>query len=261
MTSTSTRQHAAGDAQDLRRIPATGLYEPVTTGEGQRMWFLLGNPADASDILAFDEIWSDEGSPSHPGCLLFFSDLPATTQAGTVEAELRKNPDFGPRTVTAWAWLKTTVKDPITLTVVTLLKTRLNAQQHACVDGDTPLPGPPHVQLVFPDQALCIGQRENGLLVAIATTYAPAEGDPPPNGFGIRLPLGGTELDLVGCAHFFGLIDAFSGQDDPAHQRKILMDVAIDPLHPTDTTRNYRMYTGKDFVLSGQQGSYRLDPD
>lgn len=261
MTASSTRLHAAGDAQDLRRIPSTGLYEPVVAAPGQQMWFLLGNPSDAPDFLAFDQIWSDEASPTHPGHLLFFNRIPSTSQAASVEAELRRRPDFRPPTVTAWAWIKATDKDPITLTIVTLLKTRTNAASHACVDGDAALSGPAGFQaIVFPDGALCIGQRDNGHIVAVATTYSPKEGDPPPNGFGVRLPLGGTERHLVGCAVFSALVNDFSSRNDPTRQRKSLRNGALDPLHPIDDKRNYLIYAEKDFILSGQPGSYRLDP-
>jgi hypothetical protein len=258
----SPRGGASADADGLKLIASTGLYEPVAPVKGEQMWFLLGNAATPPELLPFDSIWADEGPPTHPGHLLFFDKLPPTSLAAAFEAELRKNPAFSAPTFTACAWLNCKITGTIVaISVSTLLRMRANSAGRPCVDGETPLILDRGAEnLVFPDGALCMGYREDGKLAGITTTYAPRDQDPPPNGFGVLLPLAGAQSNLVGCVCFAGLINSLSGGNDPTRQRKSLWSVAIDPLHPIDTKRNYQRYSGQDFVLSGSEGAYRLDP-
>jgi len=253
--------HTSKDAGDLKRLPSTALYEPVAPGRGEQMWFLLWDAAGAPEFLTFDRLWADEGAPQRPGYLLFFNKLPPAGQAAAVEAQLRANPDLPPPPATGFAWLKSTASGPVKVSLTTLLKIRLNTANRASVDGDTPVKLANRIEtVVFPNGALCLGHHEAGKLTGVASTYAPRDKDPPPNGYGVLLPLAGAQAYLVGCLCFTGLTNWLSPGKDPTRQRKSLMSVSIDPLNPLDTRRNFQLYTGKDFLLSGSGGSYRLAP-
>jgi hypothetical protein len=246
-------------ADSLKRLPATGFYEPVLPGKNEKMLFLLWDTKTAPDNLTLDKIWSDKGLPPYSGYLLFFDTLPTALQVPSVEKQMRKLLTTPP--TTAVGWIKYAASTDVA-TVSTLLKTKLDSEKRPCVDGETHLNSVPGVKtIIFPNAALLVGRYDSTALTGLVSSFALSPQSPVSDGLGVSLPLkGGIDGKLVGCVRFLGLSDAFSRPKDPTHVLKSLMDVSIDPLHPLDTSRNYQIFTGQNYLLSGKDGHYNLSP-
>jgi hypothetical protein len=247
---------------------STAFYQPDPRGKDNRMFFLRRDTAGAAKTIAARDIWADTGSPASPGWVVFLSRLPEETQMRDLEGDLRKllagAPSAAPSPTTAFLWATLSQERPkSTLAISTLLRTRLDPENHPVVDGDTRLSTQPGIlSLVFPDGArLCARRDVHGTLTAVISTFSPGMSRFPASGLGITLPLGGEpDPQRVGCVTFQALLDAPPGPGSVG-VAKTLVNVSLDPLNPLGRDRNFQTLTGRRFILAGTDGSYTLTPD
>jgi hypothetical protein len=252
------RRTAVSDST-LRRIAQTSLYEPVNPGAGEKMCFLRWSTKDLPETLELSDTWANTGAPPNPGYLLFFDTVVAAASATAVEKGLRALLAETETTAIAWVTLGITPAKPV---LSTLLKTKLDSEQHPVLDGETAVTVERGVETVtFPDATPLTGGYSEGVLQSIATTYPPTPGDQVPDGNGVKLPLiGGASGKLVGCICFLGLVDSLPGGGTPQRRQKSLMQVAFDPLNPFNSARNFQVFTGLNYFLVAEDSGYRLIP-
>jgi hypothetical protein len=244
------------------------FYYPDPRGKDNRMFFLRRDAAGAAKTMSSRDIWSDTGSPASPGWVVFLNRLPEETQMRDLEADLRKllagAPPTAPSPTTAFLWATLSQeKSKSTLAISTLLRTRLDSENHPVVDGDTRLSTQPGIlRLVFPDGArLCSRRDEQGTLTGVSSTFSPSMSSFPASGLGITFPLGGDpDPQRVGCVMFQALVDAPRNPKSPGVS-KSLVDISLDPLQPIGRYRNFEHPTDWRFILSGTDGNYTLTPN
>jgi hypothetical protein len=246
---------------------SAAFYYPDPRGKDNRMFFLRRDAAGAAKTIAARDIWADTGSPASPGWVVFLSRLPEETQMRDLEADLRKllagAPPAAPSPTTAFFWATLSQeKSKSTLAISTLLRTRLDPENHPVVDGDTRLSTPPGIpSLVFPDGARLFARRdEQGTLTGVTSAFSPSMSSFPASGLGITLPLGGDpDPQRVGCVMFQALVDAPRSPKSPGVS-KSLVNVSLDPLNPIGRGRNFQTLTDWRFILAGTDGNYTLTP-
>jgi hypothetical protein len=244
----------AANAVTLALIPGTNLYQPVLPGPGENMLFLRWSTASPPQQLALEDTWAETGPPANPGYFIFLNIMPASADAGAVEQDLRKA--LPPPVHTGFVWAIYTAGETPAVSVQILLSVKRNQAQAPCVDGNTTfntLPGAERVG--FGDASPVLTTLAGGSIIGFRVGYPPAMSAYTPRGVAVALPMTGAG---VGCAQFAGLVNAFSEPAGGASAKKTLVAVSIDPLHPLDTSRNYRTFTGQDFILASEGGGYRL---
>jgi hypothetical protein len=237
----------------LQRVKSTSLYQPEQPGNGENLFFLLWDASAPPASIPLEDTWAASGTPRSVGYFLFLNVLPAGGDVAAFEQDIRK---LLPNPITsAFVWVVYT-PGPNSANVKTLLKTKLNASQNPCVDGDTELvllPG--QKRIGFSDGALIFALASGGLITGFVSSYPTLAGAQAPGTLGVALPMIGG---LVGCVRFGGLINFAALSADSSSARKTLVEVAIDPLHPLDIQRNFERFTGEDFILSQDGNSYSI---
>jgi len=248
----------ADPATELKLIAGSTLYEPSLPGKGEKLYFLRWSKTPPPEFLELSKTWADTGLPEEPGHFLFFSYLFSNTQAPAIEGKLRKL--LAEPATTAFAWVNYDFQSG-DVALSTLLKTKLSPANSPAVDGDTAVKVYPGVQtVVFPDGAAMHGNSAGGALQQVVITYSPEVSPQEPTGAGVALPLaGGPDGKLVGCLCFQGLTNALDVRN-PDRVLKSLMQVAMDPLDPVNPSRNYEIFTGKNYFLVRDATGYHLLP-
>lgn len=237
----------------LNRVSSTLLYQPAQSGRGENLWFLRWDTANPPSTIALEDTWANAGPPSDAGYFLFLNSLPPVTAAAPFEQKVRT---LLPAPVTSgFGWLVYNSSSQ-SITVQTLLKSKLNGANQPVVDGDTQLvllAG--QESLGFSDGASLTAVFAGNYISGLVIGYPPLTGAQISGTRGVGLPLVG---DLVGCVQFSGLTDALGKQAPQDSAIKTLVQVAIDPLHPLDPARNYELFTGQNFVLTQKGNSYNI---
>jgi hypothetical protein len=235
----------------LRLVPqTTSLYQPEQPGRKENLLFLRMAGGTPPKTIPLEETWAESGTPPHVGYFLFLDAQP--TDAKAFEEEIKGS--LPAPTASAFAWVVT--GSP--LSVLTLLKTKLNSLNAPCVNGDTQLnlalPG--QASVGFGDGSPILAASSDGIIKGVVVTYPPLAGAQPPSVSGVMLPLAG---DYVGCVRFVGLTPAPGGASAFGDSVvKALVIVSLDPLNPLDTSRNRVTFTGASFILTRDANGYHI---
>ena len=254
MTTTSN------DGVILQPVESTSLYQPAQPAPGENMLFLLWDAGAHPATIPLENTWAASGPPVSVGYFLFLNVLPAAGTFAAFEQTIRKLLIAALEPLTAlvtsgFAWVVYDLKTQ-TPTIQTLLKTKLDNSQHPVVDGDTELVllrGQKRVG--FSDGTPLFATAPRGSITDFVSTYPVLAGAQTPQQTGVALPMTGG---LVGCVRFAGLVNLPNLREDASSARKTLVDVAIDPLHPLDTKRNFKRFTGNNFILTQDGNTYSI---
>jgi hypothetical protein len=228
----------------LTRVGSTLLYQPPPPDAGF-IAFMLWEAGDTPPAsITSTDTWSAHGPPAHPGWYLF---LDAATVDAAFEKALRGA--LGGPSLTSFAWVRYAGGS---LTVLMTVALAQGGQGGPVLAQDVPIVLPPGVRGLTLLEGAPVFAR--GDVEGFEFSYPPGSRLPPPTGRGAGVPLSGSGAGALG---FRGLVD--TGNPSHGAVRKTLLLVQVDPLRPFDGARTFQVFTGRDYLLVGSGGRYRLE--